>query len=431
MKKEELKKVYETPSEEFHNCVVSTLESLDAAPVMRLRRTNRKRIAALCAAAAVLTAFTVTAAATDMFGLTASRRGTYGLNVKVENSNTDTAEYQPMKLKLGYMPAAYANGRSDSVCYVYEDNTVDTYFNASIYYTEYFNYDYTNVVNTEETEIDGHKTLIITFKEAENTDKLFYAALKYFDEYGCLVRCSGTDYDELMKITEKAEVEPDTDIDTVTPPDLIEGMEYSAPGALSDYAKEEEGPEVGFREEYFAGNVHEAKVGESIEFSVADYNQNSVSVTAKVTSVKEQDNADGLDTGDFIVTGYSNYFDGYGNLIKQNEFTVNDNADEDNLGTMRTVTLTRHFYVADIELTAQEDIDNLRRAFGANVLCIDDENKFFYGSETLDYEFVIKVCETSANEKLSLKKRRNEEHKTRIYHGKRYRRYFIHNVLRC
>lgn len=232
MKKEELKKVYETPSEEFHNCVVSTLESLDAAPVMRLHRTNRKRIAALCAAAAVLTAFTVTAAATDMFGLTASRRGTYGLNVKVENSNTDTAEYQPMKLKLGYMPAAYANGRSDSVCYVYEDNTVDTYFNASIYYTEYFNYDYTNVVNTEETEINGHKTIIITFKEAENTDKLFYATLKYFDEYGCLVRCNGTDYDELMKITEKAEVEPDTDIDTVTPPDLIEGMEYSAPGKL-------------------------------------------------------------------------------------------------------------------------------------------------------------------------------------------------------
>ena len=235
MKKEELKRVYETPSEDFHECVVSTLDSLDSAALMRLHRTkrnNRKRIAAVCAAAAVLAAFTVTAAATDMFGLIASRRGTYGLNVKVENSGTDTAEHQSMKLKLGYLPEYYEGGISDSVYYSYEDNAGDAYFNAHLYYTDSFDYDFTNVVNTDEKEIDGHKTLIITFKEAENSDKLYYAALKYFDEYGCLVRCNGTDYDELMKITEKAEVEPDTDIDTVTPPDLIEGMEYSAPGKL-------------------------------------------------------------------------------------------------------------------------------------------------------------------------------------------------------
>ena len=191
MKKEELKRVYETPSEDFHECVVSTLDSLDSAALMRLHRTkrnNRKRIAAVCAAAAVLAAFTVTAAATDMFGLIASRRGTYGLNVKVENSGTDTAEHQSMKLKLGYLPEYYEGGISDSVYYSYEDNAGDAYFNAHLYYTDSFDYDFTNVVNTDEKEIDGHKTLIITFKEAENSDKLYYAALKYFDEDGCLVR---------------------------------------------------------------------------------------------------------------------------------------------------------------------------------------------------------------------------------------------------
>ncbi len=398
MKQEELKKVYGTPSEEFHECVVSTLDSLDAAPVMRLRRTNRKKIVAVCAAAAVLAAFTVTAAATDIFGLTAERRGKYGLNVKVENSDTDKAEYQPMKLKFGYLPKAYAGGRSDSVFYMYEDNANDTYFNAKLYYTDNFDYDYTNVVKTEETEINGHKTLIITFKEAENTDKLFYATLKYFDVYHCLVRCNCTDYDELMKITEKAEVEPETD--TKTSPDVLDGRDYFPWGALSDYANDNEG----FRIEYFAGRVHKAKVGDSIELSVADYEQEAVHVTAKVASVTEKDNVDGLDMGDFIETGYSKYFDGAGNLVKQKEETLYENADEEHLGTARTVTFTRHFYVADIELTAQEDIDDLHKAFGTDVLCIDDENKFFYGLETLDYEFVIKIYETRANKKIRLKK---------------------------
>lgn len=402
MKQEELKKVYDTPSEEFHDCIVSTLDSLDEVPTLCVHRPATRKIVAVCAAAAVFAAFTVTAAATDMFGLIAERKGTYGLNVKVENSDTDTAEYQAMKLKLNYLPESYANGKSDSVYYMYEDKTNDTYFNAKLYYTDQFDYDYTNVVNTEETEINGHKTLIITFKEAENTDKLFYATLKYFDEYHCLVRCNGTDYDELMKITEKAEVEPetDTDTDTKTPPDVLDGRDYFPWGALSDYANDNEG----FRIEYFAGRVHKANVGDSIELSVADYEQEAVHVTAKVASVTEKDNVDGLDMGDFIETGYSKYFDGAGNLVKQKEETLYENADEEHLGTARTVTFTRHFYVADIELTAQEDIDDLHKAFGTDVLCIDDENKFFYGLETLDYEFVIKIYETSANEKISLKK---------------------------
>ena len=398
MKKEELKKVYETPSEKFHERVVSTLDSLDAAPVMRLHRTKLKRIAIACAAAAVLAAFTVTAAATNMFGLTAERRGTYGLNVKVENSDTDTAEYQPMKLKLGYLPKAYESGKSDRLCFTFEDNSIDTYFNANLYYTDHFDYDYTNVVKTEEAEIDGHKTLIITFKEAENTDKLFYATLKYFDEYHCLVRCNGTDYDELMKITENAEVEPD--LESVTPTDVSEGMDYSSTGALSDYAKGEEG----FRDEYFAGRVHEAKIGESVDLSVADYEQKAVQVKIKVKSIKEQDNADGLEVSDFIEIDYSKYFDAAGNLIKQKTTTMYEGADDDHLGIASNVTFTRHFYVADIELTAQEDIDDLYNAFGIDVYGIDVENNFFYGLSTTDNEYVLKIYGTKAGKKLSVKK---------------------------
>lgn len=398
MKKEDLNTVYGEPSESFHNCVVQTLDGLEEKTYSHSRGSGRKKAIAIVAVAAALCTFTVTAAATNMFGLTATKRGTYGLNVMVESSSKDSAETQPIKLKLGYLPDAYSSGRSGSVCYMYDDKATDTYFNAWIYNTDHFDHDYTNVVKTEETEIDGHNTLIITFKEAENTDKLFYTTLKYFDEYGCLVRCNCTDYDELMKITEKAEVEPDTDH---TPPaDAVERKNASSAGAMSEYASDD----AGFRDEYFAGKVHEKKIGDSMELSVADHEQNAVHVTAKVTSVNEQDNADGLEIGDFIYISYSKFFDGNGDLIKQEKTTIYEGADDDHLGTAKTITMTRHFYVADIELKAQEDIDDLYKAFGIDAYCIDVKNNYFYGYFTLDYGQVLKAYQTKINDKLSLKK---------------------------
>ncbi len=173
MKKEELRKVYVAPSESYHQCVVDTLDSLEETPA---KHNNHRMIVAICVAAVILTVFTVTAAASGMFGLIATKRGTYGLDVTVENSESSDSTRQGMKLKFGYLPAEYESGESDNSSFNYENE--GTYFTACICYTDYYSDDINNVIKTEETEYDGHKTLIISFKEAKNTDKMYYSTLK-------------------------------------------------------------------------------------------------------------------------------------------------------------------------------------------------------------------------------------------------------------
>lgn len=400
MKKEDLKKLYDKPSEGFHERVVSTLDSLDETPAKRTHRITGRMIAAVCAAAIVLTAFTISAAATGLFGLIATKRGEYGLDVTVANSESSDIKHQPMKLKFGYIPKEYKTGESNSISYSYSNG--ETNFNAWIYYTDYYYEDLGNVVKTEETEYDGHKTLIISFREAKNTDTMYYRTIKYFDEYNCLVQCSGNDYDELVKIAEKVEVEPDKE--PAVPRDVRDDEDNSTSKVIKKYTKDGDG----FREAYFQHKVHQAEIGENIELSLADNGQKAVHLTAKVTSVKEQDNVDGLELDDFLGLGtettYRMFFDNDGNLIKKDEFNVNEDADDYDLGTARKVSITRHFYVADIELTAQNDIDDLRKVFETEVYCIDVDDDFFYGYETLDYERILKIYGTDINTQQSIKK---------------------------
>ena len=98
MKKEQLKQVYGVPSESFHNRVVQTLDSLEATPVARSNSSKRRKIIAICAVAAVLGTFTVTAAATNLFGLLATRTGTYGLNIKVVNDESSEDNHQSVNM---------------------------------------------------------------------------------------------------------------------------------------------------------------------------------------------------------------------------------------------------------------------------------------------------------------------------------------------
>ena len=405
--KKMLNNVYPEVPESFHNAVISTLDSLEAEkPVKFKKRRTTMRIVAACAAVAVIGTFAAAAAATDFFGLYATKRGKYGLDVTVENSKQSDSDHQSMKLKFGYLPEEYKteeyeSGKSTNYLSMYENE--DNYFNAWIDYTDNYHDDLTNVVKTEETEYNGHKTLIITFKEAKNTDKMYYSTLKYFEEYNCLVRCNGTNYDELIKITEKVETEPDTQ--PVIPKDVLDEDDVPYDRAITDYLKDGDG----FRDEYFSGNVKKAKIGESVDMAVANYGQEAVHMTAKVISVKEQDNTDGLDLKDFLTLGgndslYYRYFNTDGTFIKRDEFTVHEDADDYDLGTVRNIVINKHFYVADIELTAQEDIDDLSTAFETEVYCIDVDNKFFYGYYTPDYEYVLKIYGTNINNKQSIKK---------------------------
>lgn len=398
---EKLKSAYPEPPESFHNAVTGALNALDdKKPLKFTKRRTAIRIAAACAAVAVIGTFAVAAAATDFFGLIATKKGTYGLNVTVESGTASENEYKRMNLTFGYLPESYVNSSNYPSWFDYSNG--DEYFNACVEHTNSFDEDYLNVIDTVETEYDGHKTLFITFKEAENTDKLYYVSLKYFDEYKRLIRCSCTDFEELKKITAKIGLEPAPDDQPA--PDVVEDAnDYYYDGAILDYDRDD----YGFRDAFLSNKIKEAKIGESIELKAADYDEEPATVKAKVKSIIEQDNADGLEKNGFIVLGkaettFDHYFNADGSLIKENTYTKYEGNDEDHLGTAVEITDKEHFYVAEIELTSDKDIDDLNKSFLTNVFMFKD--RCYYGYSNENSEYALKIYYSKENEKFSLKK---------------------------
>ena len=288
------------------------------------------RIAAVCGAVAVLGTFTVVAAATNFFGLTATKKGTYGLTVTVDSGSATEYEYRIMNLKFGYLPESYVNNCHHPSRFEYKNG--DESFTAYVQHTDNYERDLLNVIDTQETEFDGHKTLFITFREAWNTDKFEYASFKYFDQYNCLVRCSGSDPEELKKITENIAIEP-APADQKPADECGDLNGYHNDGAILDY----KGNGEGFRDEFLANRVKEAKAGESIELKTADYGRDTVNITAKVISVKEQDNINGLDKKWFtdlgLETTFGLFFNPDGTLKKEKTERQYTGYDEDHLGT--------------------------------------------------------------------------------------------------
>ena len=404
MKKENLKKVYGEPSESFHNRVVQTLDGLEEKSCSHHKNSNRKKAIAIVAVAAALCTFTVTAAATNLFGFVTTKTGLYGLNVKMESTEVPEESKQDVDIVFGYMPDIYKkNGSSGGSWFDYR--TDDEYFHAYYYYSDnemVKDVDYTNVIDTFETMYNGHKALFITFKHAENSDVLYYMSLKYFDEYHCLVQCSCSDYDELVRITEKLDLQPAPEREKYAD-EYDDDGDYELRGALNDY--EDFGH--GFAMEFFDGRVKDVKIGESMEFSAADYEKEPVKLNAKITSIEKRDNAEGLDIDNFVNEGIINYgefFNSDGTLIRQVTDKEYIEGDEDHLGRIEDVTRTREFYVATIEVTAQEDINNLYDVFRPEVYIIDTEKRFFYGYFYEDNSRAMEIYRTNMNKAMNLKK---------------------------
>lgn len=399
---EKLRNAYPEAPESFHNRVTETLDSLDIIKPVHTGKSKRKKLIALCAAAAILGTFTVTAAATHFFGFVVTRSGNYGLNVKVEDSEVSADRMQNMNMIFGYMPDSYKNSSDSKSWFDYENG--DEYFNAWIQRSDNYEYDFLNVIESSETESDGHKILYLTFKEAENSDKLFYASLKYFDEYDCLVHCNCSDKEELIKITEKVNVEPAPD--DQKPADLRDDDEAEPETwAIKEYEEMYYG--IMMVNEYFAGNIKQVKTGETMEFSLADYDQDAVKLKAKVNFFEKRENADGLDKKDFTDIGanyvYNLFFDTNGNLIKEKTEKNYDGADENNLGTITEVTNVRNFYVADMEITAEGDIEDLNKIFDAEIYGLDGNN-FINDAVYPSGARAMCIYRTKLNEGFSLRK---------------------------
>lgn len=399
---EKLRNAYPEAPESFHNRVTETLDSLDIIKPVHTGKSKRKKLIALCAAAAILGTFTVTAAATHFFGFVVTRNGNYGLNVKLEDSEAPADRIQNMNMVFGYMPDKYKNSCDSKSWFDYQNG--DEYFSAWVQRSENYEYDFLNVIENSEASYDGHKTLFLTFKEAENSDRLYYASLKYFDDYNCLVHCNCSDKEELIKITEKVNVEPAPD--DQKPADLRDDDEAEPETwAIKEYEEMYYG--IMMVNEYFAGNIKQVKTGETMEFSLADYDQDAVKLKAKVNFFEKRENADGLDKKDFTDIGanyvYNLFFDTNGNLIKEKTEKNYDDGDENNLGTITEVTYVRNFYVADMEITAEGDIEDLNKIFDAEIYGLDGNN-FINDAVYPSGARAMCIYRTKLNEGFSIKK---------------------------
>ena len=398
---EKMKAAYPTPPESFHDAVTGALDSLEDKKTLKFtKRKTAIRIAAACAAVAAIGTFTVAAAATNFFGLVATKKGTYGLTVTVDNGSAVEFEYSSMNLKFGYLPEGYVNNCDHPSWFEYRNG--DEYFTSYVQNTDSFEQDLLNVVDTQETEYDGHRTLFVTFKEAENTDKLEYASFKYFDKYNCLVRCSGSDLEELKKITESIDTEPAPE-DQKPADERDDKNFYNNDSAIVDYHRSGDG----FRDEFMAGRVKEAKLGESIKLKTADYDKDTANITAKVTYIRKQDNIDGLDKKWFtdlgLETTFGLFFNPDGTLKKEKTERQYTGYDEDHLGTATDVTYNSNFYVAAIEIAAQDDIDDLNRVFTTDAFMAEGRNYYSYMTENGE-KSAIQIYRTKQSERLSLKK---------------------------
>ena len=392
------KESFKMKNKELNTMNTNEAEILHSEEKKTAVRFIRRKVIAICAAAAILSTFAVTAAATNMFGLTTEKTGLYGLNVRVEDKNGATEEIKRLNLIFGYLPETYAKGQRGHSWVEYQEG--DDFFTAWITSAENYEEELINVVGTSETEYDGHKTVFVTFKEAENRDNYYYSAFKYFDEENCLVRCNGSDYDELVKIAEQVSVMPAPE-DQPAADANGKKWKYSE-RALYDYDRSGDG----FRDEYFAGKVQEVSPGEEIVFSTAGYDKDPVKLTATVLSVEEYDNVSGFTQDNFLNLGmettFGMFFEGNGDLIKEHTYTVYEGADENYLGQAIQRTDTRRFYMINIALTAEQDIDDLYDVFNTDMNIIKDN--CFCGYMDEDFSRALKIYATGINDTVSLKK---------------------------
>ena len=98
------------------------------------------------------------------------------------------------------------------------------------------------------------------------------------------------------------------------------------------------------------------------------------------------------------------FFKGNGDLDREEHVTHYVVADENNLGTAVQGTDIRHFYLANIELTAEEDIHYLHRVLVTDVQIIDKASRTYYGFMDEDNDRVLVIYESHNKRKLSLKK---------------------------
>lgn len=382
MKHEEFKTACGEAPQEFHNCVVTTLNSLPEAPQRERKPRRAVKIALVCAVIAALgTATAIAAAGTGMFGLWKEDIGKYGMKVSVKGTPDEPAATKHPKLKLGYVPEGCEPIKGEPYKYDYKDALSGEEWAFGFMLTEAADYEYTEeyVVKSFETVFNGHK-VIVAKRQFETAGDVTYNATEYFEDWGYVVVCFCPKEDELLKIMEHLDLEEDVDYVEETLPE--------------DFRYDEKRADYGWEGK---NKYRFAAVNEPFGWQerVIDGKHND-DFTIRVTSVEEREGIDGLDRACFTYSDdeLSSYFDRSGRLISPYTRTDVDFGDGVNtLDKKWETTDGRHFFIVTVDVTAHIPTDeygnfDLNSIWAMNIDTESgDENGFAraYGNSVLIY----------------------------------------------
>lgn len=395
MKKQDLKSIYGKSSQDFHNCVMKTLDSLDEKGRKTYKsKKNVRRITLIACVIALTMAMATVTVATGVFGLLGRPVGNYGANVTVENEKTTTsAKPKYVKVILDNVPRGYklSYGYLDHYSYCYQGDYNSGIWSFDIEVEEADDYEETKkyVVETKEEEFNGHKAIIYKIHRDENSDDYCYSAVVYFEDFGRVVTVntmmtedSSPSYEDITNIVKGLRLEDY--------PDYVE-PKYEEDEYIDCDAEDTFVP-TDFGEDLYLTSVTK---------------DDGANFLVKVKSVEERTDAKGLEYNDFFhavnANLYDQYFDADKNLITP--YTRTDVYQGDGINTRdksKKVKDDRHFYLVNVDITClNKDIDDL-----TGEMLYTDVIKYIDGETTLSATGgeVREIYTKGFGEKTSLKK---------------------------
>lgn len=358
MKLEDLKNTYSF-APKMHSSVLGILNGLDDQVPFRYKKRKRTiKVILVCSIILLLSATTVVASATNIFGLFSKPVGKYGLDISIYNEPTSGENYS-VNVVLGYIPQGYEQIKDETgtvienvYSYNGDEYCTEECFSYDVKHSKNYELKETYVVDSQEYLFDSNKTIIST-RQYEENGKKDYFAVKYFADFGYVVECYCDNRDELIKIMEKLELEKVESTESAgvykeekneTPDDS--GLSYRVSDTLTFVEK---GGSFDFTS-LFINGVEE----------VPEFTKKADNFTIKYIDIEETDNCNGLQREYFLYNGneefIANFFDGNGHLITPYTRTDRDNGDGINsLDKTWKATDDRHFYLVTLEVTSNTE----------------------------------------------------------------------------
>lgn len=191
MKKSNLKQAYGTVPKEFHEAVLSTVNSLDNK---QSAKNSNKLVRVLIACAMIAVLGTTTVFATPkIYSMIVNKEGNYGLNVEVSSTTGQKLTYP--KLNVTNLPKGIVKSSDNhGLLYHAENNNESKKFSFALYdIKENFKFTDLYITDYEECEINSNKAVIVKKSLLEDGTESFKGFYIHFENEGYLLYCNASD----------------------------------------------------------------------------------------------------------------------------------------------------------------------------------------------------------------------------------------------